>query len=475
MLARLALILAAAAAATGAEELVNDRVAAVEPFPREVARGKTVVVKGIVKGSFRDPELILIAPNGKTYLNKDNEVSGFRFEFTVRFDEGTGPYRLELIAKAPEATRTALRTTVHHGQRAPPEPEKPEPPPVFPKTPGALHERVLEKRFQRLLNEFRRGIGCDPVGWNEAVAARAREHALRMAVAERRQHHFGGVGVLEELGKAGAGDGLSGPATPWGRTNSVRPFDRPAPQRPGPRVWNHVVVMNVASDSLEEMFHRFFVGEAAFRICAADPHCLEVAVGAARTPRPPPPRGRTAPPASPLVYYCVCFVQVNEKTVIEQQDAFFEELLARAANLDPDLLRALGSWGRPTAADLLERAWKDPRAEVASAAVDALLVLDEEKTRGAVEARLAEDKGLVEAKRYRDALAVHEPFRWVLYDGRFGAGYARVVREATRAARTEIRALRGMKEPERAAAAEELRSRARGLGLDAEIDKALGK
>jgi hypothetical protein len=32
-----------------------------------------------------------------------------------------------------------------------------------------------------------------------------------------------------------------------------------------------------------------------------------------------------------------------------------------------------------------------------------------------------------------------------------------------------------MKEPERAAAAEELRSRARGLGLDAEIDKALGK
>jgi hypothetical protein len=232
------LLLAAAAASPA--EILNDKVGILDPFPREVLRGKTLVIKGAVKAPFKNPQLILIAPGGKTYLNKDNQIAGLDFTFNVRFDEGVGPYRLELIATGPTATRTAARFTVWYGQKKPAE-EEAEPPPTGPKTPLTIHERLLEKRFAVLLNAFRKGIGCEPVGWNEAVAARAREHAARMAEAQRKQHRFGTVGgVLEMLQRDGAGEsGLSGPATPWGRLTSRRPFDRPAPQPPGPRVWNH--------------------------------------------------------------------------------------------------------------------------------------------------------------------------------------------------------------------------------------------
>lgn len=472
-------LLLAAAAASGAE-ILNDRVAILDPFPREVVRGKTLVLKGTVKGAFRGPELILIAPGGKTYLNKDNEIAGVAFTFTVRFDEGVGPYRLELIATNATATRTAARFTVWHGQKQPAE-EVEEAPPTGPKTPVTIHERLLEKRFALLLNGFRKRIGCDAVGWNEAVAARAREHAARMAEAGRRQHRFGTVGgVIDMLKRDGAGEsGLSGPATPWGGLTSRRPFDRPAPQPPGPRVRNHVVVENLASDSLDEMFERFFVREAAFRICAADPNCVEVAVGAARTPRLPPPPAKTgktgtAPPPAPLVYYCVCFVQVNETPTIRAQDDFFDDLVRSARASDPELLRALGMWGRAREAnDLLGRALKDESPEVASAAFDGLLLLDEAKQRGGFE-RLAERRDeALKGRRYADAIAPYEPLRLVRYDTTIAAACARAVEETRKLALAEIRELAAKPPEERAPAAADLKRRTKGTGLDAEIDKAL--
>lgn len=471
-------LLLVAALAKGAD-LFNDKVAILEPFPREIARGKDLVLKGMVKGAFKGPELILIAPRGKTYLNKDNEITSTDFVFTVRFEEGVGPYRLELIAEGPEATRTAARFTIYYGQKKPAE-ELEEPPFVGPKTPLTLHERLLEKRFLLLLNAFRERIGCDPVGWNEAVAARAREHAGRMAVAQRRQHRFGtSGGVIDMLQRDGAGEsGLSGSATPWGRVTSKRPFDRPAPQLPGPRVWNHVVVENLASDSIEEMFELFFVREAAFRICAADPYCTEIAVGAARTPPPPAPaKGKgTAAPRAPLVYYCICFVQVNETPVIEAQDEAFDDLLKRARSLDPAMLRALGIWGRPRGPrEFLERASRDERPEVASGAFDGLLLLDEEKERAEFERIAGRRDEAMKENRYADAVALCEPLREVRFDALIGGAYARIVAAATTAARGEIRALAARPPEERARAAEELKRRARGLGLDAEIDQAVAK
>ena len=126
----------AAAVATGGE-IFNKRVALVDPFPREVGRGKTIKITGFVKGRFRNPELIIIAPRGKTYLNKDNRVGETDFTYVVRFGEGVGPYRMEIIAHTPDSTQSAARFTVWHGKARPSESKEP----PLPKAPPTSRDR----------------------------------------------------------------------------------------------------------------------------------------------------------------------------------------------------------------------------------------------------------------------------------------------------------------------------------------------
>ncbi|MHC4670799.1 MAG: CAP domain-containing protein [Planctomycetota bacterium] len=472
----------AAATAVGGEHF-NPRVAVLDPFPREVGRGRKLTLKGVVKGAYRVPELIIIAPDGTTYLNRDNAIGEYDFTFTVRFEEGPGPYRLELIARKSTAIKSAARFTVYHARRKPPQ-EKEPPPPQGRKTPQDIHPYLVEKRFWRRLNDFRREIKLARVGWNEAVAARAREHAVRMAEAERRQHRFGNVGVREMLGESGAGPGgLSGPDRPWSRLTGVRPFKRPAPQPPGPRVRNHVVVFVVASDSLERMFEQYFVREAAFRLCALDPYCVEVAVGAARTPPRPParPKPRKAPFARTttrrppgLVYYCICFVQVNDKTILADQDRAYAALRKRAATRDPSALRHLGLWGRGgKALPLLERARGDGRPEVAAAALDGLLLLDEARARAELDRRAQHKEDLLARKRYGEAAALYAPLRHVRYDGMIQRAAARVATDADRAARNELRGIRQLEEPQRSQRLRALAPRVEGLPVADEVAKLL--
>ena len=168
MLLRAVVVLAFPAALAAAAEMFNERVAVLEPFPREVARGKTMKLKGRVKGGFRNPELAIIAPSGKTYLNRDNRIGEHAFTFKVRFGEGPGPYRLEVLAHKTNAIRSAARFTVYYGSKRPPEGKEP-PIPKGRKTPRDIHTLLVEKRFLARLNEFRRSVKLDPVGWNEAV------------------------------------------------------------------------------------------------------------------------------------------------------------------------------------------------------------------------------------------------------------------------------------------------------------------
>jgi hypothetical protein len=472
MVRRILLALAAFGAAGAAEELFNAKVARIEPFPREVARGKKVVVRGVILGNFETPELILIAPNGKTYLNEDNQVTGRDFTFTVRFEEGAGPYRLEVIVRKYETIKSAMRVTVWHGAKRPPEDREP-PPPEGPPTPRDHHPRLVERHFLARLNRFRAQLDLPPVGWNEAVAARAREHAQRMAEAEKRLHRFGSIGGVDDMLKRdGAGPGLSGPAEPWPRVTSLRPFARHAPQPPGPRATNHVVPFVLADDSLERMFEQYFVREAAFRICAADPNLVEVAVGCARTPPPPPRPGHSvAPPVQALVYYCVCFVQLNDITVIRDQDAAYREVLERAEAREPDVLRALGAWGRGEAVPLLREAWKDERPEVAAAAFDALLLLDEEKARKELHGLAARSLAIQREGRYAEALAMLRPYALVTYDAALPRSTANRRREAEASARDELRKIRKLPEPVRAEGLAELRARCEGLDVIEAIDR----
>ncbi|MGQ0613410.1 MAG: CAP domain-containing protein [Planctomycetaceae bacterium] len=464
MRARLLLALLLLAASAGAGEFLDKNVVLLDPFPREVGRGGALVIKGFLQNGHQTPELILIAPRGQTYLNKKNDIVGTSCTFTVALEEGAGPYRMELIARDRSGVKSAARFTVWHGVRRPDVEEEP-PPPEGPPIPVTLHERLLEKRCLRLLNEFRDSIGAKALAWNEAVAERAREHAERMAKAERRLHKFGNVGILELLkGQAPGADGSIPLGSGWPRVDSLRPFVKPKFGTNDPRVLNHVVDFVLADTSLERMFEQYFVREAAFRLCAADPHALEAAVGAARNPNNPQ-----------LVYIAICIIQVNDTALIDRQDRGFAAALKACATRDPGAIRALGVWGRERkSVAALEKLMADEEPPVASAALDALLLLREEETRAQLAKREEAALRALDRREYAQAARELACMREAFFDRLIPETAARIAKAIEETALRELAELR--KEPDPAAqreALEGLLRRCAGLPVAEAVRKAL--
>ena len=179
-------------------------------------------------------------------------------------------------------------------------------------------------------------------------------------------------------------------------------------------------------------------------------------------------------PGGLLVYYCVCFVQVNDKTIIAAQDAAYAALLEEAAALDPVNLRRLGAWGRAGKARMLaERALGDERPEVFAAAFDALLLLDERRARADLDKTVQRKEAALERGRYSEAVALFAPYEGVLYDRKVAGASARVAKAADRVARGELREIRKLEEPQRRARLEDLRRRVEGLAVAAEVEKLL--
>ena len=474
MLARSAALLLLLAGAAHAKEKFNSRVAILQDFPREVGRGNTLVVRGTLKGAYKVPELIVIAPGGKTYKWTVGEVGEHRFRYDVRFEEGVGAYRLELMARKSNAIESGARFTVWHGVPRTPE-EKEKPPPTGAPDPYGIHARLIEKRFLAKLNEFRASIGVDPVGWNEKVAERCRQHAGRMAKARRRIHRFGGVGVMQ-LVQTAREDNLSGPGEGWSRVSDFRPFPPPQPRLPDRKTWNYVVPFVFAEYSLDVLFEKFFVREAAFRLLAADPDCLEVAAGAARAPAVEY-EGKTLGNPSAERYWSICFVQVNNKLDIDGQNRAYNRLVKQAGKRDPELLRWVGIWGRDgkPAARLIKGALKDRRPEVVAAAFDALLLLDEARARRELERIDARAAKAWAAARYADFANTWKVLRGVRYDTRVASAAAKALADAEARAREDLARCESMEEPERSSALKQLLRRCRGLEVAAAIGDALSK
>ncbi|MHC4940225.1 MAG: CAP domain-containing protein [Planctomycetota bacterium] len=456
------LLLAFVASPAAAKEIFNDKVAVLEEFPREIGRGKEIRLKGMRKGAWSGPELIVIAPNGRTYLCLKLTQTQYGFEFEVEFDEGVGAYRFELILRAQtRGVKTAAQFTIWHGVRKP-KVVREEPLPDGPPTPPELHVRLVEKRFLARLNAFRASIKLDPVGWNEAVAAQARDHAWRMAKAQRTLNKFGGWGVQERIRKEGAAKWApwSGPDEGWPRVVNFRPFPPPALKPAGPGVNNHIVE-NTASDfSLNHLFVKDYEREAAFRLLAADPHCLEVGVGCAREQKGDPKR----------VYYCVCFVQVNVKGTHRAQEAAFRKVLKAAKGKDAKAIRRMAMWSRPKpAASILKSALRDKDPAVRGAALDGYLLLDEEDGRkriGEIEARA---ESAARAKRYGEAYADYASMAQVFYDARVWKPGRTGVKAVTDAANTEYKEILARPEAEQKDLLRAFKRRIKGMPLADEL------
>ncbi len=417
-----------------AGELFNKKIAVLEDFPREVGRGRKIQITGLRIGAYKTPELIVIAPNGRTYKTTEGIFGEYRFTYDIEFTEGIGAYRMELILRTNRGVKSAARFTIWYGKRRP-KVEKRKPLPTGPMTPVELHPWLIEKRMFRSFQEFRKKIRLPEISWNEAVAARARDHASKMARSKRRLHKFGGKGVKEHMSRDGAGKWApeSGPDGGWPRVTSVRPFDRPSLLPTGPHVLNHVVQQNVAGQSWPVLFETFWVREAAFLLLAADPNCVEIGIGVARETDGNPKN----------LYFCVCFVQVNDKPTHNAQETAFLALNANAnATLAPVLLRRLGLWSRPSrSASTLAKAMRSHDARVRAATWDARMYLNEEKTRSKIAESLKAARRAARLKRYGNAYAKYLAISHTTADTRIrklGQDGAKSVLAAAKAERKSI-------------------------------------
>jgi hypothetical protein len=126
-------------------------------------------------------------------------------------------------------------------------------------------------------------------------------------------------------------------------------------------------------------------------------------------------------PRSPLVYYCVSFVQVNDKTIVRGLDDAYDDLVRAARDDDPETIRALGVWGREASLRPVVRALRDKRPEVVAAAFDALLLLDEDDARARLAKAAAARAALRKREKWDELL---DDLAWaarVTYDERIAA------------------------------------------------------
>ncbi|MFB3066519.1 MAG: CAP domain-containing protein [Planctomycetota bacterium] len=476
-------VLATAPAAAGEiyrhRELFRPKVTRIDKFPRQVARGKKVRFAVRVLRGFNTPRLVCIAPNGKTYVvenHPDPDAPAVRtydhpfFGYDIPFDEGKGPYRFELNVHSKTGSMYAARFTIYSGVLQPPE-SRLRPAAEGPPISKDLHPRLIEKRLMHMINEGRRRLGLKPLVWNEEVASRAREHASLMSQAGRSLHKFGGKGIREMLQDGGGTGELWSERTGlWRRVRARIPFHPYNPRPPEDSPLNYVAVHVLAEPSLEMLYEKYYVREPIFRIFAADPNGREIAIGAAWEPKARKLKDDAR------VFLAVAFVQVNN-TLLQKRhaNAWAAAYDYTRRHKDPRRLRALAVWDRrKKTIALLKPLLRRQTPEVAGAALDGLLLVDEDTTRREFERALDRSRAHLKYRRYGQAAAVWPSWKYVSYDRALAVQAVATIAQCDRAALAELREIQALQdEAERTARLRELRKRCDGLPVAARIDKAL--
>jgi len=445
------------ATAARSEEYINTRVGIVNEFPREVARGKQLMISGQLKGKYRTPELVIIAPNGRTYLNQKGTVTPTTFAWDAELTEGTGVYRMEILCHTHVATQSVARFFVWHGKRKPKNWTEP-PIPQEPQTPAEWHPRLIEKRTMDAINELRKKIKLKPAAWNEAVASRAREHADRMARAKRSVHAFGKLGIRDMLRKDGAGKNAptSGPDHGWPGLTSTRPFSNYNLRPPVDDPPNHVIVNVLRGVSLTALMERYYAREPGFRLLAADPHLVEVGIGCAR-----PKSGNPHE-----VYYCICWVQVNNRDVKNWQDAAYRVLLDAVPGGEPELLRRMAVWKRPKKSTKLLRAAirSDTPARI-GAGWDGFLLVDEDDARKQIDKAMKAARANLKRGKFGDAFLALGGLAAITYDRSLAEQPGILRTEVELAAETALEEIRTLPEEDQARKLADFRKRCHGMPI----------
>ncbi len=173
--------------------LAARRLAALEPFPRQVPAGARVRLRGELRG-LSSPRVFLTLPSGHV---REVPAEGRRdFSAEIRF-ESRGRYLVEVLGEGAAGPAVAALFAVTCGGAPLVEPaEAPAPP--DPMDPAAAEAQVLAA-----VDAIRRRQGLAPLEARPEIAAVARRHSRRMLEAGILAHVFPGEGdVAERLRRA---------------------------------------------------------------------------------------------------------------------------------------------------------------------------------------------------------------------------------------------------------------------------------
>ena len=171
------------------------RAAELEPFPREVAAGDEVQLRGRLVG-LNQPWVVVTAPDGLTRrVPVESEAKGFAAPVAFKT---RGRYVVEVGGGGPRGPEVAALLVVAAGGAALDEASRPLP------TPDPADSAEAEARVLAAVNAARLLHALEPLEMNDPVRALARQYSAEM-LSKRIVAHLlpGGMALGERLQKAG--------------------------------------------------------------------------------------------------------------------------------------------------------------------------------------------------------------------------------------------------------------------------------
>jgi uncharacterized protein YkwD len=154
--------------------LLVHRLVQLEPLPRSLPVGHTLMVRGHLQQEATRPRVLYTGPGGLVH-EAELQVAAPVFVGEIPLIEGLGTYRLQVLVTTPRGPAVAANFTVEAGRDAPILPVVT----LLPASP-AFDVAGAEEEARRLLEATRQTLGLPPLQLDARLAHAARQHSQEM-------------------------------------------------------------------------------------------------------------------------------------------------------------------------------------------------------------------------------------------------------------------------------------------------------
>lgn len=174
--------------------LLAERHVDLDPVPRALSPGQTLVIKGRMIEPLAQPRVLLLAPGGAVEELDMLTQPGGLFQASALLGRQRGEHWIEVLGTGPMGPRVAALFPVYVGQPPPARVELPAPPDESQiKTTEQAEQLMLD-----LVNQERARFGLPALQWDERLAQIARAHSQDMLAHDFFAHHSPGTGTLAD-------------------------------------------------------------------------------------------------------------------------------------------------------------------------------------------------------------------------------------------------------------------------------------